>query len=775
MCTVCAQLRPWTPDCDYAVASFGLDEVSVATAHAALPTLSTKAVAEKLLTDYWNIGQPRSLQVSGGETVSFDVSALTSAGRGLARAALEEWSLVTGLDFREVKGGFRPSDVHQEAGDAAASRGTSARVDVGEAFEGRLGGGDRDWVRIDLSANQTAVIAVEGSGSAPLDAPGLTLLDARGRPISLPIQYAGDSAEAAIRATNGGGTYYVQISGRGGDAGQYRLTLREPGASSDARIAFDDDGPGAYAGFQLSGRKILAADVNISTSWLASNGTSYASYSMQTYLHEIGHALGLGHPGDYDQGASFGRDAEFRNDSWQMTVMSYFDQKDNDHVDADKAYAVTPMAADIEAARQLYGNVPVRRGNTTYGEDSNAGGMLERIEDYSRALAFTILDTGGTDRVKLASQRDDQRLDLRAERASDVFGHEGNMVIARGTVIENATLGSGDDRVIGNDARNDVWGGDGEDRLDGNGGNDTLKGGNGDDTLRGGHGRDLLRGGEGRDTLSGQADGDRLHGDEGADRLWGGGGSDKLSGGDGGDRLGGGGGADRLWGGDGRDELTGDDGDDYLSGGDGRDRLHGGDDDDKLLGGDDRDRLSGGGGDDRLKGQDGGDRLKGQKGADRLEGGDGSDRLWGAKGRDRLEGDDDHDRLEGGRGRDALFGGRGRDRLEGGDGDDRLKGGKGRDRLDGGSDDDRLKGGAGDDVFVFDGRFGRDRIADFDARDDDERIDLSGVSAIRSFNDLRRNHLEDRGDDVLIDAGDAGRIRLEDVRFSDLDRDDFIF
>ena len=774
MCTVCTQLHPWTPGCDYATASAGLDQASVATAHAGLRTLSTTAIAQKLLTDYWNIGQPRSLDVSSGDRVTVDVSALTPGGRTLARAALEEWGIVTGLDFREVDGGFRPSVVRRESGDAAASTATSARAGLGEAFDGRVGGGDRDWVRVQLAANKTAVIAVEGLGPDPLGSPGLAIYDAKGRPIPLAIQYAGDSAEVAVATTKGGGTYFVQVAGRGGDTGGYRLSLRQPGSDNGAQIAFDDHGPGAYAGFSLSGRTILAADVNVSTAWLASNGTGYASYSLQTYLHEIGHALGLGHPGDYDQGARFDRDAEFRNDSWQATVMSYFDQEDNGHVDADKAYAVTPMAADIEAVRSLYGKVAVRSGDTTYGEDSNAGGMLGRIEDYSRALAFTILDTGGLDLVKLTSQRDDQRLDLRAEQASDVFGHEGNMVIARSTVIENARLGRGDDRVIGNGADNDIWGGAGKDWIDGNGGRDSLRGGDGDDRLRGGAGRDTLRGDDGRDVLLGQGGRDGLRGGNGADRLWGGDGSDRLSGGDGDDRLGGGRHADKLWGGRGDDGLRGDDGSDRLSGGGGDDRLSGGDGRDTLRGGSGADRLWGGKDDDRLQGQGGRDTLKGQGGDDRLDGGDGADRLAGSKGGDRLKGGDDRDRLDGGSGHDVLWGGRGRDRLDGDGGHDRLHGGAGRDRLEGGSGNDRLEGGDGDDVFVFKGRFGRDRIADFDARDDGERIDLSRVSEVRSWNDLRKHHLEDRGDDVLIDVGDAGRIRLEDVRLGDLDRDDFI-
>ena len=149
--------------------------------------------------------------------------------------------------------------------------------------------------------------------------------------------------------------------------------------TADADITFDDNEPGAFSTSSVVDGVISSSHVNVSTTWLEDSGVGIDSYSFQAYIHEIGHALGLGHPGPYNGDfPEFLTETVSFHDSWQTSVMSYIDQSKNLFSPGSYAHVVTPMIADIMAIHSLYGApTDVNAGNTTYGYNSNTGTYLD--------------------------------------------------------------------------------------------------------------------------------------------------------------------------------------------------------------------------------------------------------------------------------------------------------------------------------------------------------------------------------------------------------------
>ena len=268
--------------------------------------------------------------------------------------------------------------------------------------------------------------------------------------------------------------------------------------TSGGQLVFDDNDTGAYASSTRSGGFITQSNINVGTAWVTSYGATLRSYSFQTYIHEIGHALGLGHGGPYNGSATYGLDNSYQNDSWATTVMSYFDQTENDYFASlgfTRQLATSPIVADIVATTNLYGvATTTRTGSTTYGFNNTSGRDIYLATTGVSALTYTIVDHGGTDTLDYSGYTAAQRIDLNAEAFSNVGGRVGNVSISRGTVIENAISGSGVDVLIGNAVANILDGGAGVSTLNGGAGNDRLILGSGasGSTIDGGADTDTL-------------------------------------------------------------------------------------------------------------------------------------------------------------------------------------------------------------------------------------------------------------------------------------------
>ena len=269
--------------------------------------------------------------------------------------------------------------------------------------------------------------------------------------------------------------------------------------SGAANITFSNTGTmQAYtnAAWYSSG-EIAYANIVISSDWITNDGGAYDgktgidSYGYQTYVHEIGHALGLGHQGPYNGSASYSANATYANDTWQYSIMSYF--AENNYSGSSYRYVVTPQMADIYAIGSIYGAASsTRTGDTVYGFNSNAGAVFN-FSAYSPAPALTIYDNGGNDTLDCSGYSSAQVIDLRPGAFSSVGGLVNNIGIALNAIIEKAIGGSGNDTLIANNAGC---------TLSGGGGGDTLAGGAGSDSLIGGFGIDNLTGGGGADTFA---------------------------------------------------------------------------------------------------------------------------------------------------------------------------------------------------------------------------------------------------------------------------------
>ena len=454
---------------------------------------------------------------------------------------------------------------------------------------------------------------------------------------------------------------------------------------------------------------------------------SYGGAGFGHMLHEMGHFLGLQHPGDYNADDStpinYPDSATFQEDNKAVTIMSYFGETFGG-ADYNRLSSRTPLIADIIAMNET---IPATiDGPLLYGETYGFNGTYApmKLSLPSEQFAGAIYD-GGFVTLDYSLYTQAASFDL-GQVYQSVGGLIHNLQLV-GTDVGKLYSGSGDDTIIG-DLNAQL--------LDGGFVNDSIVGGGalfhesvfhpfGGDTLEGWSGKDTLIGGKQADLIEGGIDDDELHGGGGHDTLDGGGGNDKLYAEDGSVY------AETMIGGSGDDTFYDSDTDaakNLMQGGSGNDIFY-------EFGG--ADTIEGGTGIDLISfsllpivpghpgillnlanraaninidpglewrtlhdalgnllavpvdeiegfiGTTGDDTMIGASIAMEFFGGAGYDHLIGSAGNDWLQGDGGADTLEGGSGSDTLLGGDDNDSLDGGLGTegDTLLGGLGHDTI----------------------------------------------------------------------------------------------
>ncbi|NYT58614.1 M10 family metallopeptidase C-terminal domain-containing protein [Alcaligenaceae bacterium] len=193
-----------------------------------------------------------------------------------------------------------------------------------------------------------------------------------------------------------------------------------------------------------------------------------------TYIHEIGHALGLNHMGDYNGDDDDGPSSY--QDSGVLSIMSYYGPEDQrgkgdvmwgDWFSPDGVIhgSQTPMLNDIMVIQAIYGAANTRADNTVYGFGSTVEGDTAVVYDFTQNVypILTFYDAGGIDTLNLSGWGTDSDIDLRPGQYSSANGMTNNLAIAHGVIIENLTTGAGNDALYGNQADNTLDGGAGQD------------------------------------------------------------------------------------------------------------------------------------------------------------------------------------------------------------------------------------------------------------------------------------------------------------------------
>ena len=256
---------------------------------------------------------------------------------------------------------------------------------------------------------------------------------------------------------------FTEVAETPGNFGQMRLMFSDLGGSGGYAYAYYPDATGFYS---------FGSDVHLSDRYRNPALDPYnnfasgpGSHGYTTLIHEIGHALGLKHPGNYNGSSGMGAGPFLPSslDHLGNTVMTY---------NFGGFAPATLMPLDIAALRSMYGAKAFNADDTVYrftnphaytiaGSPQSAGGAA--------AQRITLTDSGGVDQLvfsDLPFNQSGYRIDLRPSGSISTRADFDTVtgLASRGTwlsldtTIENVINSSSDDLIIANGAAN-VFGG----------------------------------------------------------------------------------------------------------------------------------------------------------------------------------------------------------------------------------------------------------------------------------------------------------------------------
>jgi serralysin len=338
------------------------------------------------------------------------------------------------------------------------------------------------------------------------------------------------------------------------------------GKGADITLANTTTGPAqAHAYFPGNGPKlqgdVWTADpsVNWTNAWL-----QYDGYGRTTLIHEIGHSLGLNHPGNYNFGddgpdpdtdpdpITYAGDAFYYQDTKQFTIMSYFSSTITGSQQINGALFIlgnpqTPLLHDILTIQAKYGADPTTRvGDTNYFSNSNAGNAVYDLAQNPYPY-LSVYDAGGEDTFDFSTANRSVFIDLRPGAFSSAA--KGAVSLAQANAITqafndaaDASQGQPDFALYNTQAEVDA-----DANLAGNFGHNRVLNDTGVSGIFATSHRNIsiayntiienANGGSARDYLYGNDVSNKLNGNGGNDVLDGAKGNDILSGGAGGDEF----------------------------------------------------------------------------------------------------------------------------------------------------------------------------------------------------------------------------------------------